>query len=194
MSTLVDKQFLFRAVGWRKNDFYFERMLSAIMLGKDKISMPDNDYAEACEFIQKEEQQRELLNKTVELNNTGKEYEKQGDIEKAIATYEECVALGYPAIHSYERLMIIYRKTFDYDNEIRIIKLAIKVFTKENKRRAKIAIKDHPYLKEQIENAIETCGNVRKTDGFYAYCPYPVTKYQNRLEKAIELKKKNKKS
>lgn len=75
----------------------------------------------------------QLQNKTCELNNIGIAQEKSGDIENAIKTYEENVKLKGKATHSYERLMILYRKAKDYKNEIRVIKIAIKVFPKEQK-------------------------------------------------------------
>ena len=70
----------------------------------------------------------ELQNKTAELNNKGIKYEKEGNIEKAIETYEKNVSLGYTATHSYDRLCIIYRKQKDYENEIRIINLFLTNF------------------------------------------------------------------
>lgn len=69
-----------------------------------------------------------MLNKTTELNNRGSAYEKSGNIPQAIKTYEECVALGYDAPHAYDRLMILYRKAKDYNNEIRVIKRALEIF------------------------------------------------------------------
>lgn len=69
-----------------------------------------------------------LQNKTAELNNIGTKYEKEGNIEKAIETYEKNVSLGYTATHSYDRLCIIYRKQKDYENEIRIINLFLTNF------------------------------------------------------------------
>lgn len=69
-----------------------------------------------------------MLNKTAELNNRGIIYEKSGRISQAIKVYEECAALGYDATHAYDRLMILYRKAKDYNNEIRIIKRALEIF------------------------------------------------------------------
>ena len=68
------------------------------------------------------------LHKTADLNNTGIAYEKSGNIPQAIKTYEECVAIGHDAPHAYDRLMILYRKAKDYNNEIRVIKRALEIF------------------------------------------------------------------
>lgn len=63
-------------------------------------------------------------------NNSGIHYEKEGKIEEAIKVYEENIELGFPAMHSYTRLMIIYRRLKDYDNEQRVIRRAIEVYEK----------------------------------------------------------------
>lgn len=65
---------------------------------------------------------------TVTLNNKGIEQEKSGDEDGAIATYEECIKTGYPAHHAYDRLLVIYRRRKDYENEKRVCLLAIDTF------------------------------------------------------------------
>lgn len=131
------------------------------------------------------------LSKCAELNNLGISYEKMGDIDAAIQVYEENISLGYPATHSFDRLMILYRKNKEYAKEIKVIKKAISVFTKENKKRARRAIKENPELSFYINEALIKCEKVMGPDGrFYAFVPYEVNKYKDRLEKAIQLKKK----
>lgn len=76
--------------------------------------------------IQKEEQRK--LKKTAMLNNKGIEYEKQGKIKRAILCYETNISIGYPAHHSYKRLMVLYRKAKDYVNEERVILRALDIF------------------------------------------------------------------
>jgi tetratricopeptide (TPR) repeat protein len=74
-----------------------------------------------------------LLSKTAQRNNQGIEYEKKGKIEEAIKVYEENIIYGYPATHSFNRLMILYHKQKQYSEEIRVIKRAIEIFsTKDN--------------------------------------------------------------
>lgn len=72
----------------------------------------------------------ERVNKVAELNNLGKEYESKGLVNLAIKAYEANVADGYTATHSFDRLMVIYRKAKDYKNEERIIRRGIVVFKK----------------------------------------------------------------
>lgn len=80
------------------------------------------------------EKDKQLAN-CAELNNKGIAYEKSGNIDAAIRVYEQNIASNspYPATHSFERLMILYRKRSDYINEIRVIKKAIRIFPNEVK-------------------------------------------------------------
>ena len=61
------------------------------------------------------------LNETCRLNNIGITCEKAGDIDGAIAAYEECAKLQYPADHCYNRLRIIYKKRKDFENMKRVM-------------------------------------------------------------------------
>ncbi len=92
----------------------------------DIFSEIKNKKAEYDEFNRK-------IYQTSELNNKGIFYEKNGEIKQAINTYEKNIELGGMASHSYTRLMVLYRKNRDYDNEIRIIKRAIDVFSKDSR-------------------------------------------------------------
>lgn len=77
--------------------------------------------------------QENALAKCTKLNNKGKEYEDLGKINLAIKTYEKNIGEGcYPATNSFDRLMILYRKRHDYENELRVIKRACMVFKKHS--------------------------------------------------------------
>lgn len=134
-------------------------------------------------------------------NNLGIELEKAGRIAEAIQVYEANIAGDcYPACHSFERLMVLYRKQRNYASEITVIKKAIEIFSKENLRRAEIAIKENPQKEKAIRKALVTCdkvlGTTRSTlNGalLYCFCPYDVVKYKKRLEKVIMLQNKQSK-
>lgn len=134
-------------------------------------------------------------------NNLGIKLEKEGRITEAIRVYEANIAGEcYPACHSFDRLMVLYRKQKDYASEIRVIKKAIEVFSKENLRRAKIAIKDNPRKEKAINKALVTCDKVLGTTRsalngvlMYCFCPYDVVKYQKRLERVLILQDKQSK-
>ncbi|MDR1683244.1 MAG: hypothetical protein LBS25_07660 [Candidatus Symbiothrix sp.] len=126
------------------------------------------------------------LHKTVELNFKGKDLEKEGKIDEAIRCYEENVKLGYPAMMSYDRLLVLYRRNKDYENEKRICRLTIKMCEKENERRLQncLSREENKGLEDQIIKA----HNENRTlfiEGrqFCVYNPYEVNKYKNRLEK-----------
>lgn len=61
----------------------------------------------------------------VDNNLKGMQFEKDGEIDKAIELYEANVAAGFDGSHPYTRLAVIYRKRKDYDNEIRVLSKAI---------------------------------------------------------------------
>jgi tetratricopeptide (TPR) repeat protein len=89
------------------------------------------------EYIAKEKK----LKQCAKLNNKGKDYEKQGKIKLAIKTYEKNIDGDcYPATYSFDRLMVLYRKAKDYENELRVCEKAIQVlkYDKYVQRKAKI--------------------------------------------------------
>lgn len=140
----------------------------------------------------KEIAQQEVLNENSRLIKLGIDLEKEGMINEAIAVYEKAIIPQLPATHPYDRLMILYRKKKDYDNEIRIIKIAISVFMKENERRAGRAIEDDSSLYNQVMQALETNENIRYEDWKWAFVQYDVMEYITRLEKAKRLLEKSK--
>ncbi|WP_092113501.1 hypothetical protein [Prevotella sp. KH2C16] len=85
----------------------------------------------------------EKLYKCVELNNKGIKLEKQGKISEAISVYEDNIKGDcYPARHSFDRLLVLYRKAKDYESEKRVAIKAISLFpeTKYKERLKKIEL------------------------------------------------------
>ncbi|MCM1121799.1 MAG: tetratricopeptide repeat protein [Ruminococcus flavefaciens] len=62
-------------------------------------------------------------------NLKGIEYEKAGDIDKAIEIYEKVVSRKFDGSHPYDRLSILYRKRGDFASEEAVLNKAIAVFT-----------------------------------------------------------------
>lgn len=163
---------------------------NSILKGSTSVEVKQSTLDRAITKYDKQKAKDEKLSKCAELNNLGKSYEESGDIEAAIQVYEENISLGYPATHSYQRLMTLYRKSKEYSKEIKVIKKAISVFTKENNRRAKKAIKTNPELTYFIEEALSNSEKVMGIDGrSYIFVPYDTNKYRERLEKVVQLKK-----
>lgn len=136
--------------------------------------------------------QREIQNESSRLIKLGIDLEKEGMINEAIAVYEKAIIPQLPATHPYDRLMILYRKKRDYDNEVRIIKIAISVFMKENERRAGRIIEEDSSLYNQVMQALETNESIRYEDGKWAFVQYDVMEYITRLDKAKRLLEKSK--
>lgn len=139
----------------------------------------------------KEIAQQEVLNENSRLIKLGIDLEKEGMINEAIAVYEKAIIPQLPATHPYDRLMILYRKKKEYENEIRVIKLAISVFMKENERRAGRVIENDSSLYKQVMQALETNESIKYEDGKWAFVQYDVMNYITRLEKAQKLYKKS---
>lgn len=139
-----------------------------------------------------EASQREIQNESSRLIKLGIDLEKEGMINEAIAVYEKAIIPQLPATHPYDRLMILYRKKRDYDNEVRTIKIAISVFMKENERRAGRIIEEDSSLYNQVMQALETNESIRYEDGKWAFVQYDVMEYITRLEKAKRLLEKSK--
>ena len=84
--------------------------------------------------LQREIEKVKLLNDCVERNNKGIAHEKEGHIDAAIKLYEENIKPGcYTAMHSFDRLLVIYRRNGDCNNELRVCKRAVTVFKKIGK-------------------------------------------------------------
>lgn len=131
-----------------------------------------------------------VYNESSRLIKLGIDLEKEGMIDEAISVYEKAITPQLPATHPYNRLMILYRKKKDYENEIRVIKIAISVFMKENERRANRTIEESSSLYNQVMQALETNENIKYEDGKWAFVQYNVMEYITRLDKAKRLQEK----
>ena len=134
----------------------------------------------------------ENYEKSSRLINIGIDLEKEGMIDEAINVYEKSIISRLPVKHPYERLAILYRKRKDYENEIRVIKIAIEVFMKENERRANMVIDEDNSMYNQVMQALETNESIKYEDGKFAFVQYDVMNYITRLEKAQTLLEKSK--
>ncbi|KAF5072837.1 hypothetical protein DSECCO2_197250 [anaerobic digester metagenome] len=171
----------------------FEKSRSAYWRGYNNFIIKKYVLSDMDELRRDRESRDHALRRTAQLNNEGMKCEKDGDIDSAIRIYEENIKFEYPASHSYDRLMILYRKRKDYDSEIRVINAAISAYNKDSKRRASDAIRRHPELKVEILHALEHGNSVKDKDGIYCFSPHSVEKYVTRLEK-LKLKLNNDKN
>ena len=94
------------------------------------------------------------LKNTAYNNNKGIELEKLGRIEDAISVYENNISGDcYPACHSFDRLMILYRKQKRYDDEIRVIEKAIEILSPR-----------YPDLKPKYEQRLQKVNILRNNN------------------------------
>lgn len=124
--------------GWSKYEDYWEACNRASWNGYNNIVVSVADYEEAEAYKAEAERRERLLYTTAELNNKGLELEKRGEVPAAIATYEECIKLRYPAFHAYWRLCVLYRKAKDKENELRVFRVALDVFPDDEKFTARL--------------------------------------------------------
>lgn len=71
----------------------------------------------------------EVFSQMVSDNLHGKKLEQSGKIEEAKKLYEKNISKDFEGNFPYDRLAVIYRKEKDYDNEIRVLNHAIRVFS-----------------------------------------------------------------
>jgi tetratricopeptide (TPR) repeat protein len=64
----------------------------------------------------------------------GQDLEKRGLIKEAIAAYEKLAAKMVDTPFTYRRLAILYRKLKSSDDEIRVLKAALKNIPKSNRK------------------------------------------------------------
>lgn len=67
-----------------------------------------------------------------------KEQEETSEGDKAICLYEQCIFFQCKTKEPYDRLILLYRKKRQKENEIRVLEVAIKVFPSEDKYRKRL--------------------------------------------------------
>lgn len=119
-----------------------DRVLSAILNGSKFVDFTPHEYQQAIIQYNRYKEQEKALSQCSKRNTRGIAFEKAGKIKSAIRVYEENIKEGFPAHHSYKRLMVLYHKAKDYENEERAIYRALEVFgsyPEYNDRLAKVS-------------------------------------------------------
>lgn len=102
---------------------------SAMLSGAKTINVPIGTMYELKRRLQVKKEEDKILADCVKRNNRGSTFEKAGKISSAIKVYEANIGIDcYPAHHSFKRLMVLYHKRKDYENELRVINLALQRF------------------------------------------------------------------
>lgn len=110
------------------NPYIRNSVLSAILDGSRYVNVSSDEYWNAVAQYNLHEEEKKALKQCAKLNDRGIAHEKAGKIKSAIKVYEQNILSEYPAHHSYKRLMVLYHKAKDYENEERVILRALYMF------------------------------------------------------------------
>ncbi len=132
-----------------ESDYISAKIDLAILSGLNYVTIPKDYYLKVVDSRKKIDAFNQLLSKTAELNNLGISLEKQGKIDEAIKVYEDNIALGGKALHSFDRLIILYNKAKDFDNEKRVIFRAREVYNSEAMYDKRLSKLTDTYVKPQ---------------------------------------------
>lgn len=115
-----------------------------------------------------------------------REYEQNGELEKAALVYEKVIRESKLNQDAYDRLMIIYRKLKEYSKEAAVIKKAIHAFED---------LYDHDARKKPdkkvaaLSKALNKMTGLADKKGQSLYDPEPLGKWKKRMkvvEKRLE--------
>lgn len=134
----TDSDLFLKSIGWEKHNHYFNICEKESLAGFNYFIMSKSDYEEVQKIVRENENRDFFLNETARLNNEGIALESEDRIDEAVMTYEDNVKLGYPARHSYDRLIVIYHKRDDKENEERILRIAIEKFPNDGSYKKKL--------------------------------------------------------
>ena len=110
---------------------------------KSKSIQSDSSFEqELSELRRRNEEFSIRITTVVSRNNQGIEFEKSGNIDEAIKCYEQnIVESQYITRHPYDRLMVLYRRLGNYDDEIRVIRSAMTIYRNDSKYIDKLNIR-----------------------------------------------------
>jgi tetratricopeptide (TPR) repeat protein len=121
-----------------------------------------------------------------QLIATAKEAELNEDLETAAKNYEQAIKQEPLDENSYNRLMIIYRKLYQFEDELRIINKGIESFEDFNQKKSnKIIGKRQKAV--QLSNALAKSLGLKDKKGNELFQPEPISKWMKR-KKIVEKK------
>ena len=167
------------------SDELIEQLNVAVIYNEKYIKVEESIITKLIEDVKNQKIKNDRINNCAKLNNVGTAFEKSGETLKAIEAYEKNIIDEYPATHSYDRLIKIYRRLKRHKDELRVLNLAIRAFSKENERRfekVKSDPKNGKYLAD-LQIAHETCTGFKSDEGWFIYVPYPIMNYIEQIAK-----------
>lgn len=121
-----------------------------------------------------------------DIIETAQEPEAGKERERAAELYEQVIKEAPVDEYAYDRLMILYRKSKQYKDEMRIINAGIKAYDNFYKTNSK-----HSRSRNvaEISNAILKSTGLADKEGSHVYDPEPIGKWKKRralVEKKIK--------
>jgi tetratricopeptide (TPR) repeat protein len=126
-----------------------------------------------------------------ERNAAARQAEEKGDLAEAVRLYEENIRLDYKHEFAFNRLLVLYRKSKKYKQELRVINRGIKVFSAQRTDPLKL-LRNKKEVQE-LSNAFMTKSGLKDKKGNQTFFPEPVNKWMKRkalIEKKITPAKK----
>src|SRR5215218_2411114 len=112
-----------------------------VVLGlRRSTEIPDKEIEKWDSEVKKRKEKEQLLARTAQRNNAGIKAEERGQIQTAIKYYEENITQGYPSTLSFERLLKLYRKSKDYDDEMRVINCGLEIFVGSKNKNVRLKL------------------------------------------------------
>ncbi len=121
-----------------------------------------------------------------EILEKAREAETEGNLEEAAGFYEQLIKQNKVDEFPFDRLMIIYRKLKQYNEELRIINRGIKVFEAFYKKPAGRKSGKQEKL-TTLSNAFMKSAGLKDKKGNLVYVPEPISRWEKR--KAVVEKK-----
>lgn len=143
------------------DDFYefTDLLIDACENRKMYFFFPKKKWDKAIREFDKQKELYTVSNQIFGFNNKGTELEKKGDIENAILMYEESVKLyedntnKFRTRYQYDRLILLYHKLKDFDNEKRILTKVLALYPDDSKCIKKLAILNGSHEEKVISSA-----------------------------------------
>ena len=121
-----------------------------------------------------------------ELIAEAKDAEENNELEKAAKIYERAIKSEPHEEQPYNRLMIIYRKLAQYEEELKIIRKGIEAFEKLYQKKSQRLLGKNQSV-ERLSNALAKSLGQKGKKTEQAYQPEPIAKWMKR-QKVVEKK------
>lgn len=126
---------------------YFEQLIKYSNEDINKYTFQENEndlliWVDNLYLKTLENKLNEVISLINQNNEKGKELEEQGNFKEAAIFYEKNLVIDYSDKLCIDRLLIVYRKLKDYENEKRICELAIQKYSSKKYKDRLLTIED----------------------------------------------------